>query len=58
MNRNHTTEDRMTHTSKTLCEWCHKRIARYTAYREVGFGVEVKMAEVCTTCKRRSEGKA
>ncbi len=40
----------------TTCEYC-ARPSVWTAYREVGFGVTVTIAKVCTRHKKQLEGR-
>lgn len=39
--------------SVQLCDHCHKKPATYTMLCEIGFGVEVKVGQVCASCKRK-----
>ena len=37
------------------CDYCTRK-ATWTAYREVGFGVQVTVAKVCGWCKKKLKG--
>ena len=39
------------------CEFCHKRKAVGTLYREIGFGAEIKIGKACAKCAKVITGK-